>query len=136
MSALVLGSLLGLMVSGWAYLSSATKCRMRRYWQRACMGRVWQEASPTARSDDIRRFLLLFVNSFGFSQKRALRFAPADRLLDVYCALYPLKNMPKRALEFDTFAKLLKATYGLDLARIWRQDITLGGVFAQTTAAV
>jgi len=75
------------------------------------------------------------VGSFGFPRKRALQFAPNDRLLDIYRALYPLKNMPD-ALELETFAKRVEATYDLDLVRIWREDITLGEVFAKTTAAV
>ncbi|TLY90399.1 MAG: hypothetical protein E6K40_17245 [Gammaproteobacteria bacterium] len=108
---------------------------MKRYWERSCAGRAWLKEFPTAQSDDVRSFLVLFVGSFGFPRKRALQFAPNDRLLDIYRALYPLKNMPD-ALELETFAKRVEATYGLDLVRIWREDITLGEVFAKTTAAV
>jgi len=136
MSALVSGVLFGLVLSVWTYLAGASRRRMRRYWERSCTDPIWLKAFPTARSDDVRKFLLLFANSFGFSRTLARRFAPTDRLLDIYCALYTLENMPKNALEFDTFAKLLRSTYEVDLPRIWRQDITLGDVFAQTTAAV
>jgi len=38
--------------------------------------------------------------------------------------------------ELETFAKRLESRYGFELARIWREDITLGDVFAKTTAAV
>ena len=122
-------------LGGSIYLFIATRRRMKRYWERSCAGRAWLKEFPTAQSDDVRSFLVLFVGSFGFPRKRALQFAPNDRLLDIYRALYPLKNMPD-ALELETFAKRVEATYDLDLVRIWREDITLGEVFAKTTAAV
>ena len=117
------------------YLSVAKRRRLKRYWARSCTGRAWLNEFPAAQSDAVRRFLYLFVDSFGFSRKRALQFVPGDRPLAVYRALYPLKSMPD-ALEFEAFAKGVEATYGLNLIRIWREDITLGEVFAKTTAAV
>jgi propanediol dehydratase small subunit len=124
-----------LWLGGSIYLYLATRGRMDRYWQRSCTGRAWSNEFPTAGSAEIRRFLLLFVSAFALPKKRALQFLPSDRPLDIYRALNPLKDMPD-ALELETFAKRFESTYGFDLARIWREDITLGDVFAKTTAAV
>lgn len=112
----------------------ATRRRLRRYWERSCIGRAWLNDFPSAKADDVRNFLYLFVDSFALSRKRALQFAPADPPLEIYRAIYPSKNMPD-ALELETFAKRLGRTYGLELTRIWREDITLGEVFAKAAAA-
>ena len=124
------------LVAGLAfYPTLTTRLRMRDYWQRSCTGRAWVERFPTARSDDIRRFLHLFVDAFAFPRPRALYFAPTDQIMTIYRTLYPLKDMPD-ALEVETLARRLKTAYGVDLASIWREDITLGDVFAQVSAAV
>jgi len=122
-------------LGGSLYLYLETRRRLRRYWGRSCTGRAWMKQFPAAEADDVRRFLLLFVGSFGFSRKRALQFTPTDRVLDIYRALNPLNGMPD-ALELETLARRVQTTYGLDLVRIWREDITLGEVFANANAAV
>jgi len=63
------------------YLFVGTRRRLKRYWERSCTGRAWLKEFPTSQSGEVRRFLFLFVDSFGFSRKRALQFAPTDRPL-------------------------------------------------------
>ena len=116
------------------YFTFATRLRMRGYWQRSCAGRAWAARFPTAHADDIRKFLHLFVDAFGFSRRRALQFAPTDQIMSVYRTVYPLKNMPD-ALELETFARDIKASYGLDLVGVWREDTTLGEIFAKAQAS-
>jgi hypothetical protein len=125
---------LAIVLGASIYLAVATRRRLKRYWERSCTGGAWLNEFPSARPDDVCKFLYLFVDSFALSRKRALQFAPTDRPLEIYRAIYPSKNMPD-ALELETFAKRLGRTYGPALTRIWREDITLGEVFAKTAAA-
>src|SRR5262245_13878943 len=62
---------------------------LRPYWQRACMGIRWRRRFPDAPKADIREFLRIFVDAFAFNQRRRSRFAPDDRVMDVYRALNP-----------------------------------------------
>jgi propanediol dehydratase small subunit len=102
----------------------------RDYWARACTGKAWRRTFPDARSHEIRQFLHMLVDAFAFSRKRALQFAPTDRVLGIYRTLYPSKNAPD-ALELETFAKLLHKTYRFELSTISRENLTLGEIFAR-----
>jgi propanediol dehydratase small subunit len=102
---------------------------IQEYWQRSCMGRAWKRTFPQASKDDIRQFLRVFVDAFGFPKSRALQFAPTDRVLTVYRGLYPLKGWPD-ALELETLALRLERSYALDLRKIWREELTLGEIFS------
>jgi propanediol dehydratase small subunit len=77
----------------------------------------------------------MFVDAFAFPKRRALQFAPTDRVLTIYRALYPLKGFPD-ALELETFALRLEERYALDLRKIWREELTLGEIFSRTTLEV
>ena len=105
------------------------------YWRRSCTGRAWKRTFPRASKVEIRQFLHTFVESFAFPNRRALQFAPTDRVLAIYQALYPLKGFPD-ALELETFALRLEAHYSLDLRKMWREDLTLGELFSCTTRPV
>ncbi|MFZ0498252.1 MAG: hypothetical protein WAM52_03890 [Steroidobacteraceae bacterium] len=107
---------------------------IREYWERSCTGRAWKRSFPGASKQEIRRFLHLFVEAFAFQRTRALYFAPADRVLAIYQALYPVKGWPD-ALELETFAFRLEKAYGADLRGMWRENITLGEVFSRVTHA-
>jgi propanediol dehydratase small subunit len=72
----------------------------------------------------------MFVDAFAFPKRRALQFAPTDRVLAIYRGLYPLKGWPD-ALELETLALRLEGRYALDLRRIWRDDLTLGEIFSR-----
>jgi hypothetical protein len=108
---------------------------IREYWQRSCMGRAWKRTFPQASKHEIRQFLYMFVDAFAFPKRRALQFAPTDRVLTIYRALYPLKGFPD-ALELETFALRLEERYALDLRKIWREELTLGEIFSRTTLEV
>ena len=83
---------------------------------------------------EIRSFLALFVDSFAFNQKRRLCFSPDDKVMDVYRALYPDRFMAD-ALELETLELQLREKYGKDAASFWREDITLGEIFAHIRVA-
>ena len=71
----------------------------------------------------------MFVEAFAFKEYEKLKFEPRDRLLDIYRALYPHKWQPD-ALEFNSLNKSLQTNYGTDLSEAWREDLTLGQLFA------
>jgi propanediol dehydratase small subunit len=104
---------------------------IKEYWQRSCMGRAWKQTFPQASAEEIRQFLYTFVDAFAFPRRRALQFAPTDRVLSIYSALYPLKGSPD-ATELETLALQLEGRYALDLRKIWREDLTLGEIFSRT----
>jgi propanediol dehydratase small subunit len=58
-----------------------------------------------------------------------LKFAPSDRILSIYEALYPIKGFPD-ALEVETLARELEKANGIKLATIWNETVTLGDAFA------
>jgi hypothetical protein len=103
---------------------------IKEYWQRSCMGRAWTRTFPQASPDEIRQFLYMFVDAFAFPRRRALLFAPTDRVFAIYSALYPLKGFPD-ALELETLALRLEGRYRLDLRKIWRENLTLGEIFSR-----
>lgn len=105
---------------------------IRVYWERSCTGQAWKRSFPHASKHDIRRFLQLFADAFAFQTGRVLYFAPADRVLTIYRALYPVKGWPD-ALELETFALRLQQAYGVDLRGMWRDNLTLGEVFYKIT---
>jgi propanediol dehydratase small subunit len=107
---------------------------IRIYWQRSCTGRAWRRAFPQVPKQEIRRFLYLFVDAFAFPKNKALCFAPTDRILPIYNSLYPIKGWPD-ALELETLALRLEASYGINLRDIWREDLTIGDLFSKTKAA-
>jgi propanediol dehydratase small subunit len=115
--------------------SDALTRRLDIYWSRACTGRAWKRAFPSAGKREIRRFLRVFVDAFAFPQSRALKFLPTDSVLGIYRTIYPSKSTPD-ALEVETFAGDLLNTYRVNHASIWREDLTLGDIFRATTAPV
>lgn len=105
---------------------------LRVYWERPCMGTQWRARFPNATKDEIREFLTLFVVEMGFSAKRRLAFAPDDRVMDVYRALYPPQLTIGDSMELETIAAELQRRYGMDLTGLDREDVTLGEVFERT----
>ena len=51
--------------------------------------------------------------------------------MDVYRALYPPGSLSDN-LELEDFGLKVKERYGVDLFTSWRDDITLGELYAQT----
>ena len=98
---------------------------------RSCQGVKWHRAFPDAARKDIRSFLSMFTQAFGFPEKKRLLFEPADTFLGIYRNLYSYKWMPD-ALELETFASMVKKTYGISLEDVWGDRLTLGKLFSLT----
>jgi propanediol dehydratase small subunit len=130
----VLLLVIGLAVIAMIIVSILNPRTIQAYWRRSCMGRVWKRTFPRASKDDIRQFLNMFVDAFALPQRRALQFAPTDRVLAIYRGLYPLKGWPD-ALELETFALQLERRYDFDLRKIWREELTLGEIFSRIDCA-
>jgi propanediol dehydratase small subunit len=124
----LLSALIGMIAVVVAIMLATHPRTIKTYWERSCTGRAWKRAFPRASKGEIRIFLYLFVDAFAFPRTRALQFAPTDRVLSVYRALYPIKGWPD-ALELETFALRVEKTYGVDLRSIWREDLTMGEIF-------
>lgn len=101
---------------------------------RSCQGVGWRRAFPSASKEDIRSFLSVFVEAFAFHVSQRLKFNPNDRILAIYRALYPHKWQPD-ALELETLAKSVERIYGVRLAEVWNENITLGEFFAKVQGA-
>jgi hypothetical protein len=115
-------------LNGWL----TERRRMRSYWTRVCAGSEWKKRFPQAPKDDIRQFLRAFMDAFAFSRSRGLRFTPNDRVMDVYRTLHPPKWTLADSMELESLAVRFQKQYGIDLVPVWRNDITLGDLFALT----
>ena len=135
-STVVLLLLLAIAVAFGVVTDRVVRRRLQTYWQRACTGRQWKRRFPDASKSQIRAFLSLFLSAFAFGRERLLCFSPDDRVMDVYRTLYSPKLTLADALELETFAHGLQKTYGTDVIPIWRDDITLGDLFAYTRTNV
>jgi hypothetical protein len=107
---------------------------LQRYWDRACTGLRWRRRFPGSSPTEIREFLRLFVEAFGLPRKRRLCFSPEDKPLEVYRGLYPDWSMAD-GLELETLVSRLSEKYKIDVEKGWRQEITLGELFAHTRAS-
>jgi len=115
----------------WAWKTGGHLPRQLRV--RSCQGRGWRQAFPTAPKREIRVFLTVFVEAFAFDESEKLKIGPEDGILHIYRLLYPHRWMPD-ALEVETLAKEMERRYGISLGEIWREDLTLGELFAHTRA--
>ena len=106
---------------------------MRKFWDRACMGIRWRRRFPDSPKTEIREFLSAFVHAFGFRQSRRCCFSPDDKVMDVYRTLYPPGSLAD-SMELESLARQLEKQYGVDVTGSWREDITLGELFAQIRA--
>ncbi|UUC92013.1 MULTISPECIES: hypothetical protein [Comamonas] len=64
-------------------------------------------------------------------KKKRLSFEPGDTFLGIYRSLYPYKWMPD-ALALETFASMVKKAYGISLANVWNDKLTLEKLFSPT----
>jgi hypothetical protein len=98
------------------------------YCFRRCEGRRWKELFPGVPKDEIRRFLSIFVTSFGFRERDRLKFCPDDRVIDVYNAICrPMPSMDD--MEMEEFFIRLEDTYGVDVGNGCKTNTTLGMLF-------
>jgi propanediol dehydratase small subunit len=102
---------------------------------RSCQGEGWRAAFPAASKQQIRELLSLFVSAFGFYETEKLKLSPNDPLLQIYRSLHPHRGQAD-ALEFETLVEDLSRKYRVDLVAVWREDLTLGELFAHTTAVI
>lgn len=100
------------------------------YRDRSFQGRVWKRAFPRASTEQIREFLSIFVEGFGFRAKEKLNFAPEDELMQIYRAVNP-SNLCGDSLEFETLDMLIEKRYGIKLSDIWTEKMTLGQLFTR-----
>jgi hypothetical protein len=119
----------------FALSSIQTRQLMRRFLERACTGKKWRQRFPDASNSEIREFLDIFVDAFGFKQSWRLQFTPEDRVLDVYRALYPVRNTAD-GMEMESLVIDLQKRYHVDIVSSWREDITLADLFTQTRRPV
>ena len=108
-----------------------TRRIMLRYVERACTGSKWRRRFPDASKSEIREFLDIFIEAFGFKQCWRLCFTPEDRVMDVYRTLYPIRGVPD-GMELESLVKDLQKRYRVDIFNSWREDITLADLFMQT----
>lgn len=101
---------------------------------RSCQGRNWRRSFPGASKDEIRQFLSTFTESFAFRDREKLKLNPNDQLLDIYRALYPHKWQAD-AMEFEMLSEELESKYGVTFSSVWREDLTLGQLFAHVQKA-
>ena len=124
-----------ILIGVWSIRAWLTmKRRLQPFVSRPCTGRAWKRRFPGRRARDIRAFLHVFCTAFTFPRSRALSFLPEDRLADIYHAQNPPEYGLPDSESLEVFAEQLAATYGLDLRSFWRDDLTLGDVFARIHA--
>ena len=104
---------------------------LRPYWERACTGIRWRRRFPDSPKAEIREFLDLFIDEFGFGRRRRCCFLPEVRIMDVYHAIYP-PGSAVDGMELEGLCRRLKKRYGIDFATSWREDITLGEMYEKT----
>lgn len=126
LGALLLIAVMALFLIGLMQL--ARGFTLPRFWDRHCMGIRWRRRFPDAPKADIREFLTILVDAFGYSHTRRTCFSPDDRVMDVYQAEYPLGNFGDN-LELETMMGNLEERYGVDLTSVWRGDVTLGELY-------
>lgn len=131
MKVLVIGILAMAAVSAMLVALSVereSRRRLREYWMRRCTGQQWRRRFPEVPKEEIREFLDAFLDGFAFKNRQRLKFAPDDKIMDVYRAIYPAEGWPD-GLELETFASSLQKCYGFDLATINDSEVTLGKLF-------
>jgi propanediol dehydratase small subunit len=128
----ILLMLAGACVGFLVYLKS--RKALRAYWDRRCTGKLWRARFPQAPKDDIRHFLHVFVDAFGFSDSRRLKFSPDDEILIIYRALYPERGWPD-SMELETLMLMMHKEYAVDVTEAWHEGMTLGDLFRLTKRA-
>jgi propanediol dehydratase small subunit len=101
------------------------------YWTGGCMGIRWRRRFPGSSKAEIREFLAIFVDAFGFGRKRCTSFSPDDRVMEVYRAENPPGTLADN-MELETLGLMLEKRYGIDFDAVWREDMTLGELYERT----
>jgi propanediol dehydratase small subunit len=117
----------------WAEVQKTSA--LRPYWRRPCAGIRWRRRFPETPNREIREFLDMFIEAFGFQHRQRLCFRPEDRVMDVYHAIYPPGCDIVDGMELESLCRSLRRRYGVDVAESWREDITLGELYERTHPA-
>ena len=97
---------------------------------RSCQGAGWRSAFPSTSKEEIRSFLSVFIEAFLFHERHRLKFNTGDSIFGIYRAMYPHKWQPD-GLELETLAASIEKKYGVRLAEVWSESLTLGELFAR-----
>jgi len=125
MLGVILTIILVAMIPQW----KESRRRFAQFWSRQCTGREWKRHFPNVPKTDIRRFLTLFTDSFGFGDDKRLKFRPTDTIMEIYQARYPQEGWPD-SLEIETFAICVEETFGCTVTEDWKfSELTLGELF-------
>jgi len=100
--------------------------RLREYSARSCQGRAWKKAFPSAKKQEIREFLDLFVGAFALPTHLKLRLHPDDLPMDLYKAV----TLGVDAMEFENFSMDLERKFGRGLDSRTDDSWTLRDIFA------
>jgi hypothetical protein len=118
----------------WAiHFERRRRAALAFYWARGCAGRAWRTAFPNATQHDIREFLYLVVDAFGFARTRALQLQPTDSVQDFYRACYPDQSAPD-AMELETLERSLLTRFGPEILASLPECVTFGALFARVAA--
>lgn len=112
-------------------LSVRERQKLRRFFERGCAGFRWRRRFPQASKSEIREFLDIFVEANGYPQRLRLYFAPDDQVMEFYRSRYQFLGAPDD-MELEDLVEHLQKRYGIDVFGLWRENITLGDLFAQT----
>lgn len=113
--------------------AAVERYRLRQFCNRRCTGLHWRRSFQKAPKAEIRRFLDMLLSAFAFNESRRLCFAPGDRIMTIYSALYPHPKFMADSMELETFVMSVQDHYGVDLLPVWREDVTLGELFSHAT---
>lgn len=117
----------------WAIrLERKRRAALLVYWSRGCAGRAWRTAFPEAPKDEIREFLYIVVDAFGFKKSQALQLAPTDTVQGLYRACYPDPSAPD-AMELETLERSLLKRVGVAKLVGLPESVTFGELFSRIT---
>ncbi|BCE01500.1 hypothetical protein TYM08_P1563 [Marinicellulosiphila megalodicopiae] len=97
------------------------------------MGQQWRAEFPNLSNEEIRKFLIIFVDAFMFKHKDKLKFEPSDKILEIYKSIYPNSGGADQ-MEFEFFSDDIKETYDVALNKVWHDNITLGELLSVCVA--
>lgn len=103
----------------------------RRYLERPCAGFKWKRRFPDASNNEIRAFLDVFIEAFGFKESLRLRFAPDDQVMEIYRTLYSGRGLTDD-MELERLVMNLDESYRVKVVHAWHEKITLGDLFQKT----
>lgn len=124
--------ILTLSISFATAVEFAERARLRKLLDRVDTEAIWRDCFPEVPADEIRSFLVLFTESFAIDPTHCFKFAPDDRPSAIYEARYVPHLTVDDHCEFESLTDALASRHRIDLQAVWRDDITLGELFAMT----